>query len=330
MLKPIRVAVTGAAGQIGYSLIFPIAAGEMFGPDQPVILQLVELPQAMGALAGVAMELDDCAFSPLLGIELADNANDGFKGADVVMLVGARPRTAGQARADLIRANGPIFTGQGEAIDAHAADNAKIVVVGNPCNTNALIASSRARRIPLKNYTAMTRLDQNRAVGQIARKIGVTPCAVRDVFIWGNHSSTMVPDITLASARTEFGVRAVSELVDDAWLLGPFDETVRERGKAIIDARGKSSAASAAHAAIHHVHDWYHGTGDNKVVSMAVPSDGSYGIPEGIIYSFPVRITAQWQYEIVRDLEVSDAQKARMMASAKELLTEREAVADLL
>ena len=330
MTKPIRVAVTGAAGQIGYSLLFPIAAGDMLGPDQPVILQLLELPAAMTALHGVAMELEDCAFPLLHGIELADDPMVAFKGADVLMLVGARPRTAGQARADLIRANGPIFTGQGEAIDAVAADNAKIVVVGNPCNTNALIAASRAKRIPLKNYTAMTRLDQNRAIGQIAKKTGVTPAEVKNVFVWGNHSDTMVPDFTLASVAGAGGGRSVDGLAGADWLAGDFDKTVRTRGKAIIDARGKSSAASAAHSAINHIHDWFLGTGKNDIVSMAVPSNGSYGIPEGIIYSFPCRITGPWQYEIVKDLAVSEATKARMMASAKELMSEREAVQDLL
>ncbi|PKN59040.1 MAG: malate dehydrogenase [Deltaproteobacteria bacterium HGW-Deltaproteobacteria-14] len=330
MNKPIRVAVTGAAGQIGYSLLFPIAAGEMLGPDQPVILQLLELPAAMDALAGVAMELEDCAFPLLHGIEVSDDPMVAFKGADVLMLVGARPRTAGQDRADLIKANGPIFTGTGEAIDAVAADNAKIVVVGNPCNTNALIASSRAKRIPLANYTAMTRLDQSRAAGQIANKAGATPGDVKNVFVWGNHSDSMVPDVSLATIGGVGKGRAVTDVVGADWLAGDFDKTVRTRGKAIITARGKSSAASAAHAAISHIHDWFLGTGDNDFVSMAVPSDGSYGIPKGIIYSFPVRITAPWKYEIVQGLKVSDATKARMMASAEELLSEREAVQDLL
>jgi len=330
MTKPIRVAVTGAAGQIGYSLLFPIAAGEMLGPDQPVILQLLELPAAMNALAGVAMELDDCAFPLLHGVVTSDDPKVAFKDADVIMLVGARPRTAGQERADLIKANGPIFTGTGEAIDAVAADGAKIIVVGNPCNTNALIASSRAKRIPLANYTAMTRLDQNRAVGQIAKKTGATPGDVKNAFVWGNHSNTMVPDFSLATVGGKGEGKSVGDLCGADWLGGEFDTTVRTRGKAIIDARGKSSAASAAHAAIDHIHDWFLGTGDNDFVSMAVPSDGSYGIPEGIIYSFPCRITGPWQYEIVKDLEVSDETKARMQASADELLAEREAVADLL
>jgi malate dehydrogenase len=326
MKQPIRVAITGSAGQIGYSLLFPIAAGDMLGKDQPVILQLVELPGAMQALEGVAMELADCAFPNLAGIELADNARDGFRNADVVMLVGAKPRGPGQDRSDLIRDNGGIFTGQGDAIDAEAAEDVKVIVVGNPCNTNALIAASRAKRTNKANYTAMTRLDQNRAVGQLAKKLGVTPGEVHDVFIWGNHSDTMVPDISQASV----GGKALKGLVDADWLGGEFDTTVRTRGKAIINARGKSSAASAAFAAIDHIHDWYLGTGDNRVVSMAVPSDGSYGIPEGLIYSFPVRITAPWKYEIVTGLEVDAATQARIQKSTDELLSEREAVAHML
>lgn len=262
MKQPIRVAITGSAGQIGYSLLFPIAAGQMLGNDQPVILQLVELPGAMTALEGVAMELDDCAFPQLVGIEMADNARDGFRDADVVMLVGAKPRGPGQDRADLIRDNGGIFTGQGDAIDAEADEDVKVIVVGNPCNTNCLIASSRARRTNAANYTAMTRLDQNRAVGQIARKAGVAPGAVRDVFIWGNHSDTMVPDVSQAT----IGGKSVTSLVGADWLGGDFDTTVRTRGKAIITARGKSSAASAAFAAINHIHDWYIGTGDSRYV----------------------------------------------------------------
>ncbi|MFO0749443.1 MAG: malate dehydrogenase [Myxococcota bacterium] len=324
--KPIRVAVTGAAGNIGYSILFPIASGDMLGKDQPVILQLVELPPAMQALHGCALEIDDCAFPLLHGIELADNAKDGFKNADVVMLVGAKPRGPGQTRADLIRDNGPIFTGQGDAIDQGAAEDVKVVVVGNPCNTNALIAMSRAKRVPKAHFTAMTRLDQNRAVGQIAKKLGVAPAEVKDVFIWGNHSDTMVPDVSLAHV----GGTSVKEAVSADWLGGDFDKTVRTRGKAIIDARGKSSAASAAFSAIHHIRDWYLGTGDHKVVSMAIPSDGSYGIPEGLIYSFPVKITAPWKYEIVQGLAVDDATKARMQTSTNELLSEREAVKDLL
>jgi malate dehydrogenase len=326
MKKPIRVAVTGSAGQIGYSLLFPIANGDMLGKDQPVILQLVELPVAMKGLEGVALELEDCSFPQLAGIELADNPSDGFRNADVVMLVGAKPRGPGQDRSDLIRENGGIFTVQGDAIDANAAEDVKVIVVGNPCNTNALIAASRARRTNKANYTAMTRLDQNRATGQLARKLGVVPGDVRDVYIWGNHSDTMVPDISQGTVNG----KAISSLVEADWLGGAFDKTVRTRGKAIIEARGKSSAASAAFAAINHIHDWYLGTGANRYVSMAVPSDGSYGIPEGLIYSFPCRITAPWQYEIVRDLPVDAATKLRMDASTAELVAEREAVAHML
>ncbi len=330
MKKPIRVAITGAAGNIGYSLVFPIAAGEMLGKDQPVILQLVELPMAVQAAHGVALELDDCAYPLLAGIEVADNAAAGFKDADVVMLVGAKPRGPGQTRADLIRENGPIFTGQGDAIDANAAEDVKVIVVGNPCNTNALIAASRARRTNKANYTAMTRLDQNRATGQLAKKLGLVPSAVKDVFIWGNHSDTMVPDVSRGYILQNGEKAPVASAFDAGWLAGDFDKTVRTRGKAIIDARGKSSAASAAQAAIDHIHDWYLGTGDASVVSMAIPSDGSYGIPEGLVYSFPCRITAPWKYEIVQGLEIAPATQSRMDGSTQELLSEREAVKDLL
>ncbi len=324
MTKPLRVAVTGAAGQIGYSLVDRIAAGDMLGPDQPVILQLLELPVAMQALEGVAMELTDCAFPTLHGLEIADDPKRAFKDADIVMLVGSKPRGPGMDRADLIRDNGPIFTGQGQAIDQAAAEDAKVIVVGNPCNTNCLIAKAQAKRVPARNFTAMTRLDQNRAVGQIAKKLGVTPGDVRDVFIWGNHSDTMVPDVSVGTV----GGKSAADALDAAWLAGEFDTTVRTRGKAVINARGKSSAASAASAAIDHIRDWFLGT--DQIVSMAVPSDGSYDIPEGLIYSFPVRITGRWQYEIVRDLNVSDATRARMKRSLDELLEERSAVADLL
>lgn len=330
MKKPIRVAVTGAAGNIGYSLVFPIAAGDMLGKDQPVILQLVELPNAIQALHGVALELDDCAYPLLAGIEVADNSAAGFKDADVVMLVGAKPRGPGQTRADLIRDNGPIFTGQGDAIDQNAAPDVKVIVVGNPCNTNALIAASRARRTDKANYTAMTRLDQNRATGQIAKKLGIAPGAVHDTFIWGNHSDTMVPDFSKGYVLHGGEKKAIAEVVSSDWLATDFDKTVRTRGKAIIDARGKSSAASAAQAAMDHIHDWFLGTGDNTVVSMAVPSDGSYGIPEGLVYSFPVRITAPWKYEIIQGLPIDAAMQARIDNSTKELLAEREAVKDLL
>ncbi|MCB9728746.1 MAG: malate dehydrogenase [Deltaproteobacteria bacterium] len=326
MTRPMRIAVTGAAGQIGYSLLFRIASGEMLGPDQPVIIQGLELPVAMNALEGVAMELTDSAFPLLHGVEVADDPKIAFKGADIVLLVGSRPRSAGMERADLIRVNGPIFTGQGQAIDTVAAEDAKVLVVGNPCNTNCLIAAAQARRVPRANFTAMTRLDHNRAVGQLALRAQATPAQVKNVIIWGNHSSTMVPD----TDRATIDGRSVPDLLDSAWLEGPFDETVRERGKAIIQARGKSSAASAANAAIDHIHDWFLGTGDQEWTSMAVPSQGQYGVPEGLIFSFPCRITGPWQYEIVEGLELSASVKSKMQATIDELASERETVKDLL
>ncbi|MGM0574289.1 MAG: malate dehydrogenase [Myxococcota bacterium] len=326
MTKPIRVAVTGAAGQIGYSLLFRIASGEMLGPDKPVILQLLELPVAMNALDGVAMELTDCAFPLLHGIETADDPRVAFKDADIVLLVGSKPRTKGMERADLIKENGPIFTGQGQAIDEVADDDAKVLVVGNPCNTNCLIAAAQATRIPKKNFTAMTRLDHNRAAGQIALKAGATPGDVKNMLIWGNHSPTMVPDVTRASV----GGKAVTDALEADWIGGEFDKTVRTRGKAIIEARGKSSAASAANAAIDHVHDWFLGTGDNDFVSMAVPSEGQYGVPEGLIFSFPCRINGPWEYEVVEGLELTDDLKERIQKTTDELVSERETVKDLL
>jgi malate dehydrogenase len=326
MTKPIRVAVTGAAGQIGYSLLFPIAEGAMLGKDQPVILQLLELPAAGKALEGVAMELIDCAYPLLRGVETSSDPAKAFKDADVVMLVGSKPRGPGMSRADLIRDNGPIFVGQGQAIDQHASKDARVVVVGNPCNTNCLIAAAQAKRIAKKNFTAMTRLDHNRAVGQIAQKLAAGAGDVKNLIIWGNHSDTMVPDVEHAS----IGGKAATGAVAADWLAGAFDTTVRTRGKAIIDARGKSSAASAAQAAMDHVRDWWKGGGGNDYVSMAVPSDGSYGVPEGLIFSFPCRITAPWQYEIVKDLRLSDEIKARMQKTIDELLAERETVKDLL
>jgi len=326
MTAPLRVAITGAAGQIGYSMLFRVASGEMLGKDQPVILQLLELPVALDALKGVAMEITDCGFPLVHDIIATDDMDVAFKDADVVLLVGSKPRGPGQLRSDLIKANGPIFTGQGKSIDANASADAKILVVGNPCNTNCLIAMSQATRIPKENWHAMTRLDQNRAVGQLATKAGVTPGEVKNVFIWGNHSPTMVPDVTHGT----IGGKAVAEVVDGGWLADSFDQTVRTRGKAIIAARGKSSAASAGNAAIDHVHDWFLGSGNNDYVSMAVCSDGSYGVPEGLIFSFPCKITGRGTYEIVQGLEISDDVKARMQKTIDELVGEREAVADLL
>jgi malate dehydrogenase len=330
MTPPIRVAVTGAAGQIGYSLLFRIASGEMLGPNQPVIIQGVELPFAMDALKGVAMELTDCGFPLLQGIELSDNPEVGFKDAQVLMLVGSKPRGPGMERSDLILGNGPIFVGQGKAIDEVAADDAKIVVVGNPCNTNCLIAKSQASRIPAGNFTAMTRLDHNRAVGQIAQKAGVSAADVRNVAIWGNHSPTMVPDTSRALVNQGGSDQLVGDVLSSDWLATDFDSTVRTRGKAIINARGKSSAASAANAAINHIRDWYLGTGRNDYVSMAVPSDGSYGIPEGLIFSFPCRITSPWKYEIVQGLEISDHLAGLIEKTKAELVSERETVRDML
>lgn len=326
MTRPMRIAVTGAAGQIGYSLLFRIASGEMLGPNQPVIIQGLELPVAMNALEGVAMELIDSAFPLLHGVEVADDPKIAFKNADIVMLVGSRPRSAGMERADLIRVNGPIFTGQGQAIDTVAAEDAKVLVVGNPCNTNCLIAAAQAKRVPRANFTAMTRLDHNRAVGQLALRAQATPSQIKNVTIWGNHSSTMVPD----TDRATIAGRPVADVLDAAWLAGEFDETVRERGKAIIQARGKSSAASAANAAIDHIHDWFLGTGDQDMTSMAVPSQGQYGVPEGLIFSFPVRITGPWKYEIVEGLELSASVKTKMQGTIDELASERETVKDLL
>jgi len=283
----------------------------------------------MGALEGVAMELTDCGFPLLHDIEVADGGG-GFANADVVMLVGSKPRGPGMERSDLILGNGPIFVGQGKAIDQLAADDAKIVVVGNPCNTNCLIAKAQAGRIPAKNFTAMTRLDHNRAVGQIAQNAGVTAADVRNVAIWGNHSPTMVPDVDRAVINASGVDVPVAEFVSKDWLDSEFDTTVRTRGKAIINARGKSSAASAANAAIDHVHDWYLGTGRNDFVSMAVPSDGSYGIPEGLIFSFPCRITSPWNYEIVQGLEISDELAQRIEKTKDELVGERETVREML
>lgn len=327
--QPIRVAITGAAGQIGYSLLFPIASGEVFGPDQPVILQLLELPipAVQEALQGVAMELDDCAFPLLSGIVTTGDADVGFGDADVCMLVGSKPRGPGMERADLIRENGPIFIGQGRAIDANAKTNVKVAVVGNPCNTNALIARSQAKRTNPRNYTAMTRLDENRAKAQIAQKAGVPVSAVTRLSIWGNHSPTMYPDYTHALIN---GQPLEQVITDTEWLNGAFLKTVQQRGAAIIKARGKSSAASAAYAAIHHVRDWHRATAAGEWVSMAVPSDGSYGIPEGLIYSFPCTVDAEGEYHIVQGLELGDVARGRAWKSCEELVEERDTVKDLL
>jgi malate dehydrogenase len=326
MNAPIRVTVTGAAGQIGYALLFRLASGDCYGKDQPIILQLLELPAGMKALEGVAMELDDSAFPLLHGIELSDNADAAFKGANQAFLVGSRPRTKDMSRADLITANGPIFVGQGQAIANHAASDIRVLVVGNPCNTNALIAMHAAKGVPQDRFHAMTRLDENRAKGQLARKAGVTPGAVKNLAIWGNHSDTMYPDYVNAT----IGDSAVTRVIGDReWLEGGFIKTVATRGKAIIEARGLSSAASAASAAIDHMHDLWQGTPAGGFSSMAVVSRGEYGITPGLISSFPVRAKAG-EWEIVSGLSHDDAAKARIAASVKELETERATVANLL
>ncbi|MBU0550281.1 malate dehydrogenase [Myxococcota bacterium] len=327
MKAPIRVAVTGAAGQIGYSLLFPIAAGEVFGPEQPVILQLLELPFAIEALKGVEMELRDCAYPLLQDVICTSDVEVGFKDANVAMLVGSKPRGPGMERADLIRENGVIFVGQGKALDAVADPNCKVVVVGNPCNTNSLIARAQFKRLNPANMTAMTRLDQNRALAQIAQKANVPVSAIKRLAVWGNHSPTMYPDFTNATINGEPLEVVIN---DDAWLNGAFMKTVQQRGAAIINARGKSSAASAAWAAIDHVRDWFRPTPEGEWLSMVITSDGSYGVPEGLMFSFPVTVDANGDYHIVQGIELSAAAKARIMNSAEELLAEREMVKEML
>ncbi len=323
--NPVRVAVTGAAGQIGYSLLFRIASGALLGPDQPVELRLLEIPQALGAVEGVIMELDDCAFPLLAGVEASSDANVAFDGANIALLVGARPRSKGMERSDLLEANGGIFKPQGEALNAHAADDIKVLVVGNPANTNALIAQSHAPDIPASRFHAMTRLDHNRAIAQIAQKTGATVPEITNITIWGNHSATQYPDLFHAKV----GGRNAAEVIgDQPWIESDFIPTVQRRGAAIIEARGASSAASAANAAIDHVHDWVLGTPDGDWVSMSVPSDGSYGVPEGIISSFPCT-TKDGDYAIVAGLEIDAFSRERIDASTNELVEEREAVKQL-
>jgi malate dehydrogenase len=326
--KPVRVAVTGAAGQIGYSLLFRIASGAMLGPDTKVILQLLEIPdpKAQKALGGVIMELEDCAFPLLAGIVATDDPNVAFKDADIALLVGARPRGPGMERKDLLEANGAIFTVQGRALNAVASRDVKVLVVGNPANTNALIAMKSAPDLNPANFTAMMRLDHNRAVAQVAQRAGTDVTGVKKVAIWGNHSATQVPDI----AHIELtGAATASALADVNWRDNVFIPTVQKRGAAIIDARGLSSAASAANAAIDHIHDWVLGTKPGDWVSMGIPSDGSYGIAPGIIFGYPVTC-ANGKYTIVQGLGMDDATKARVGATHKELLEEAEAIKHLL
>ena len=300
MSQPVNVTVTGAAGQIGYALLFRIASGQMLGPDQPVRLRLLEIPDAVKAAEGTAMELDDCAFPLLAGIDIHDDPKAAFDGANIALLVGARPRTKGMERADLLEANGAIFKPQGEAIAAGAAGDVRVLVVGNPANTNALIAMSNADGVPRERFTAMTRLDHNRAVAQLADKTGAAVSDIGNMAVWGNHSPTMYPDLFNAKVK---GERAWDAVGDESWVAEEYIPRVGKRGAEIIEARGASSAASAANAAIDHVHDWMGGTADGEWVSMAVPSDGSYGVAEGIISSFPCR-TADGAYEIVQGLDV--------------------------
>ncbi|MGC0249527.1 malate dehydrogenase [Pseudactinotalea sp. Z1748] len=322
---PVNVTVTGAAGQIGYALLFRIASGQLLGPDVPVRLRLLEIPQAVKAAEGTAMELEDCAFRLLHGVDIFDEATAAFDGVNVALLVGARPRGAGMERGDLLEANGGIFKPQGEAINAGAADDVRVLVVGNPANTNALIAQAHAPDVPAERFTAMTRLDHNRAVSQIATRTGAAVAQIKDLTIWGNHSATQYPDIFHA----RIGGRPAPEVIDDEdWLAHTFIPTVAKRGAAIIDARGASSAASAANAAIDHVHDWVNGTGTHSWTSAAIPSDGSYGVPEGLISSFPVRSTGG-RWEIVQGLEINEFSRARIDASVAELIEERDAVAGL-
>ncbi|WP_030687608.1 malate dehydrogenase [Streptomyces globisporus] len=322
---PVNVTVTGAAGQIGYALLFRIASGHLLGADVPVKLRLLEIPQGVKAAEGTAMELDDCAFPLLKGIDIFDDPNKGFEGANIGLLVGARPRGPGMERGDLLAANGGIFKPQGEAIAAHAADDIKVLVVGNPANTNALIAQSAAKGVPAERFTAMTRLDHNRALTQLAQKTGSSVTDIKRLTIWGNHSATQYPDIFHAEIAGKNAAEAVN---DEAWLADTFIPTVAKRGAAIIDARGASSAASAANAAIDHVHTWVNGTAEGDWTSMGVPSDGSYGVPEGLISSFPVTCK-DGKYEIVQGLEINDFSRARIDASVKELSEERDAVREL-
>ena len=322
---PVNVTVTGAAGQIGYSLLFRIGAGHLLGPDVPVRLRLLEIPQAVKAAEGVAMELDDCAFPLLAGIDIFDDPHPAFAGTNIALLVGARPRTAGMERGDLLSANGGIFKPQGEAINAGAADDVRILVVGNPANTNALIAANNAPDVPKSRFTAMTRLDHNRAVAQVAKKAGVPVSEISNLTIWGNHSATQYPD--LFNAR--IGGKNAAEVVgDQAWLEKDFIPTVAKRGAAIIEARGLSSAASAASAALDHVFTWFNGTAEGDWTSMGVVSDGSYGVPEGLVSSFPVT-TRGGEWQIVQGLDVNDFSRARIDASVKELADERAAVREL-
>ncbi|WP_333677711.1 malate dehydrogenase [Dyella sp.] len=324
MKAPVRVAVTGAAGQIGYALLFRIAAGDMLGPDQPVILHLLEITPALPALQGVVMELNDCAFPLLAGVVATDDVNVAFKDVDYALLVGARPRGPGMERKDLLEANGAIFAPQGKALNDHAKRDVRVLVVGNPANTNSLIAQQNAPDLDPKCFTAMVRLDHNRALSQLAEKTGKHTTDIKKVTIWGNHSSTQYPDLHHATV----GGKPALSLVDQAWYEKEFIPTVQQRGAAIIKARGASSAASAASAAIDHMRTWALGTAEGDWVSMGIPSDGSYGIQPGVIYGYPVTVK-NGKYEIVQGLEINDFSRARMDATDKELREERAGVEHL-
>jgi malate dehydrogenase len=323
--SPVKVAVTGAAGQIGYSLLFRIASGSLLGPDTPVELRLLEITPALRALDGVVMELDDCAFPLLAGVETGDDPNQIFDGANLALLVGARPRTKGMERGDLLEANGAIFTGQGKALNEHAADDIRVAVTGNPANTNALIAMSNAPDIPAERFCALTRLDHNRAIAQLARKAGVSVNDISKMTIWGNHSATQYPDIFHAEIS---GANAAETVDDQAWLENDFIPTVQKRGAAIIEARGASSAASAASATVDSARDWLLGTAAGDWTSMAVASDGSYGVPDGLVSSFPVT-TSKGSWDIVQGLDIDDFSRARIDATVAELADERDAVRQL-
>lgn len=325
MKSPVRVTITGAAGQIGYQLAFRIASGQMLGSGQPVILQLLEIPPALPALKGVVMELDDCAFDTLAGTVATDDPDVAFRDADYALLVGARPRGPGMERKDLLQANARIFSAQGKAINDHASRDVRVLVVGNPANTNALIASSNAPDLDPRRFTAMTRLDHNRALAQLAARTGKHVSDIRQMTVWGNHSATQYPDISHATVCGQ----SAAALVDRAWLTEAFIPVVQQRGARIIEARGASSAASAASAAMDHVHDWALGTPDDDWTSMAVPADGSYGIEPGIVYSFPVRC-AGGEYRIVPGLEIDDFSRERMRITETELREERAAIESLL
>ena len=321
---PVKVTVTGAAGQIGYALLFRIASGAMLGPDTAVALNLLEITPALKAAEGTAMELDDCAFPLLAGIDITDDATKAFDGTNVALLVGARPRTAGMERGDLLEANGGIFKPQGEALNAGAADDIKVLVVGNPANTNALIARSHAPDIPIGRFTAMMRLDHNRALAQAAAKLGVSVTEISRMTVWGNHSASQYPDLYTAQANG----KSIADQVEPEWLEGTFIPTVAKRGAAIIEARGASSAASAASAAIDHVHSWVHGTPDGDWTSVAIESDGSYGVPEGLISSFPCTSDGT-SWSIVQGVEINQFSRGRIDASVAELGEERDAVKGL-